>query len=411
MSVAESFTLLSIALSTIILRTWYRWSQVGFGGFAVDDYLMPVCGVLFAVVTTLAYLVGANYGGLTNSYMTDEERAALDPSSREAYNRQMGSKIQIVGWSCYAMELWLLKLCVTVFYSRLTTRLGDLNTRVLIAYWVIGISYAAVALSIVLGCQPMSKNWQINPYPGNLCEPTTSKLNVLMVYVPNVVTDLYLLSIPMPLLWRVNISLRRKVTLMCLFSGAIFVITAATIRAVVIITAGPEGAISSSLWACREVFVSTIVTNLPVIQPVLRRAAHNIGLSVLFSKSGGKSSGNAGHGASGRSYPLSSNLQQGGVQSKGYGRGDKSRSAREANTTTTIAAWDSDEHILLDDNGGKVGTGSESTPGKKKGITVGTEVTVMREEIGVDLHERKLGSKTGRSSPTSSTWTQRTGNL
>jgi len=149
MSVAESFTLLSIALSTIILRTWYRWSQVGFGGFAVDDYLMPVCGVsleacqrrftaklqdndsanteyllasqvLFAVVTTLAYLVGANYGGLTNSYMTDEERAALDPSSREAYNRQMGSKIQIVGWSCYAMELWLLKLCVTVFYSRLT---------------------------------------------------------------------------------------------------------------------------------------------------------------------------------------------------------------------------------------------------------------------------------------------------
>lgn len=45
MSVTESFTLLSIALCIIVLRTWYRWSQVGFRGLAVDDYLMPVCGV------------------------------------------------------------------------------------------------------------------------------------------------------------------------------------------------------------------------------------------------------------------------------------------------------------------------------------------------------------------------------
>lgn len=76
--------------------------------------------LLFAAITTLAYLVGAKYGGLTNSYMTDEQRTALDPKSTEAYNREMGSKIQVVGWSLYAMELWVLKLCVTVFYSRLT---------------------------------------------------------------------------------------------------------------------------------------------------------------------------------------------------------------------------------------------------------------------------------------------------
>lgn len=47
------------------------------------------------------------------------------------------------------------------------TRLSNLNIRVHIAYGVIGISYTAVALSIILGCQPMSHNWQINPYPGS----------------------------------------------------------------------------------------------------------------------------------------------------------------------------------------------------------------------------------------------------
>lgn len=79
-----------------------------------------------------AYLVGAKFGGLTNSYMTDEQRAAVDPDSREAFNRMWGSKIQVIGWNFYAAILWLLKFCVTSFYSRLTcvspaVGLGDLG--------------------------------------------------------------------------------------------------------------------------------------------------------------------------------------------------------------------------------------------------------------------------------------------
>lgn len=61
--------------------------------------------------------------------MTDEERASLDPTSKEYFNRQWGSKIQLIGWSLYAFILWALKFCVTVFYGRLTSvlllTLGD----------------------------------------------------------------------------------------------------------------------------------------------------------------------------------------------------------------------------------------------------------------------------------------------
>lgn len=81
---------------------------------------------------------------------------------------------------------------------------------------------------------------------------------MLGVVVPNILTDIYLLSIPLPvrfyltcamfssspcsltqtvqLLWGVSISIRRKLTLMFLFSGALFIIMAGTIRAVVILT-------------------------------------------------------------------------------------------------------------------------------------------------------------------------------
>lgn len=40
----------------------------------------------------------------------------------------------------------------------------------------------------------------------------------------------------MQLLWGVNISLRRRLTLMLLFSGALFIMMAGTIRAVTILT-------------------------------------------------------------------------------------------------------------------------------------------------------------------------------
>lgn len=75
---------------------------------------------MFTLETVAAYLVGALFQGLTNSYMTDEQRESLDPYSREYSNRQWGSKIQVIGWSFYACILWMLKVCVAVFYGRLT---------------------------------------------------------------------------------------------------------------------------------------------------------------------------------------------------------------------------------------------------------------------------------------------------
>jgi hypothetical protein len=52
--------------------------------------------------------------------MTPEERVNLDPSSREYALRVGGSKTQVTGWSLYTFLLWNLKLCMCVFYARLT---------------------------------------------------------------------------------------------------------------------------------------------------------------------------------------------------------------------------------------------------------------------------------------------------
>lgn len=99
--------------------------------------------------------------------MTPEQRATLSPDSKEWSNRVAGSKIQVIGWSLYVAILWLVKLALTVFYSRLTTGLQHLPTRVRLAYIILAVTYLATELSLLLSCQPFHWFWQINPDPGS----------------------------------------------------------------------------------------------------------------------------------------------------------------------------------------------------------------------------------------------------
>lgn len=45
MSTIESFTLLSIGIIIIVIRTWWRVSSVGLSNFQIDDILMPITAV------------------------------------------------------------------------------------------------------------------------------------------------------------------------------------------------------------------------------------------------------------------------------------------------------------------------------------------------------------------------------
>lgn len=139
------------------------------------------------------------------------------------------------------------------------------------------------------------------------------------------------------MLWKVNISLVRRISLMVLFSGAAFIMVAGTIRAVVIVTAGPEGAVSGSQWACRETFVSIIVSNLPIIHPLIRRGANKVGLSHLFSSKGHTS----------RSLPLESREGRSGMN--GTGRGTVTGGSGKGKKSRLGRSRPSDEYILTQD--------------------------------------------------------------
>ncbi|PWY75936.1 hypothetical protein BO83DRAFT_436661 [Aspergillus eucalypticola CBS 122712] len=301
--VVEAFTLLAIAIVTIAIRIVARWFTAGWKNFMLDDYLMPLAGVVYGLETGAAYCVSAWWNGLANNAMTDAERAALSPTSEEYHLRVGGSKTQVLGWSLYTTLLWLLKSCMAVFYSRLTAGLINMHIRIRIAYFLIGATYIAVIISILAGCHPIQKSWQINPNPGNYCQPAVSHIDVYVTVVLNVATDVYLISIPTPILFKARLPWREKLELLILFSGGTFVMACGILRCVLIVTAGANGASQAGSWACRETFVAVIIGNAPMIYPMCRRLAMRAGW--YMSTKGTKGSS--------QSYPLSDGAAHSGT--------------------------------------------------------------------------------------------------
>ena len=118
------------------------------------------------------------------------------------------------------------------------------------------VSYLVVIFNLFLGCRPYHLYWQISPNPGStldrkhlivvrtdadmkladVCQPAVSNQIVWVYYTFNVITDIYLLTIPLPMLWISTMKIWRKIGLMFLFGGGMLVIVCATVRCVIIVT-------------------------------------------------------------------------------------------------------------------------------------------------------------------------------
>ncbi|KAH7308964.1 hypothetical protein B0I35DRAFT_359934 [Stachybotrys elegans] len=269
--VIETWTLLGIVTVVTVLRTVSRIRSVGLKSLQADDYLVWLSLICFGIEGGLAYMLGTDAHGLANHGMSDEYRAALDVDGEEYRQRVRGSVYHICGWSIYSVGLWGLKAAWLFFYMRLTEGLGhSYRLRIRIGITYVAATWIAGFMSLFLSCRPFHRYWQISPDPGNLCQPAISNSMVWVWYAFNVSTDLYLLSIPLPMLWGARIERWKKGGLIFLFSGGIFVVICATLRSVLIFTDPIDGSLTAGAWGVRETFVAIITTNLPLVFALLK---------------------------------------------------------------------------------------------------------------------------------------------
>ncbi|KAI0478651.1 hypothetical protein GGR56DRAFT_332227 [Xylariaceae sp. FL0804] len=285
----EVWILFTIGASLLLTRFAVRIKTVGFRGLQGDD--------LFALLTLAMYTMDAATVHIIYHTATNVEAVAYaenhELTQAEIDQFVYGSKEQLTAWYSYTALIWCLKGTMLCFLNRMT--MGSTHHKV-IKYLSIAcaVSYIAVFCTLTFGCWPYHKNWQVVPDPGLKC---TFKLqNFLVSVVLNVITDASILCIPLPLLWTLQIPLRKKIVIAILLSSGLFVISAALIRVILTVSANPS-ALTINRWGVRETIVGIISVNIPILRPLFTRAFWS-GRPDLGLPSGGSCKSRGATGAS-----------------------------------------------------------------------------------------------------------------
>ncbi|KAF2966266.1 hypothetical protein GQX73_g7302 [Xylaria multiplex] len=360
----QLWTLYSVGILVTVLRTYARVKAVGIRNLRADDLLIWIAMLFYSIQTALGYSVGHAAQGLANNGMTDAERAALSVDDPEYQMRIVGSKIQIAIWSIYAWLMCFLKLSVLVFYIRLTEGLGwryRLQIRIGFAL-VIGTSVASVA---------------------DYCQPAISQPIIWTSYAANISTDIYLILIPLPMLWGSSLKLVKKIASTIVLGAGIFVLVCATLKTIFIIVDPVNGAALAGEWGTREAFVSVFTTNLPMIFPLFKSWLSPVFGSALQSTQ--------------KSYARHERIPTIGSGIRGTGRIPREFPGNLF--TTNLSPTGSQEQMVPDIplQSVKVSTDACTPPSTSNAVYVTQRIDVVHESVGSHNDGQKGGKCTDNS--------------
>ncbi|CAD6447290.1 52f5a1d8-fb14-42b8-beed-1f8de37cee96 [Sclerotinia trifoliorum] len=275
--VVEAWTCWAIAVIFITIRISARLSKLGWRELKLDDGLMFCALFVYTAETTSSYYLVARWLGYSNSGMTDKERQTLDPNSLEWLYRVNGAKTHIWDWVTYVTLMWLLKACWIAYYARLLAAAEKRPLRrITVGYVVLGLTYLSAILAVLCKCLPLKKQWQIYPDPRNLCYPGNSTFQMAFIMSINTLTHMYIMVIPLPTILSTKGMLAfQKIFLLVVYSGG-FLVTIFGILRFVSLLAALGTTTSAGEWSLRESFLAVLVTNLPIIAPIIKRYSQQV---------------------------------------------------------------------------------------------------------------------------------------
>ncbi|KAK0387016.1 hypothetical protein NLU13_5330 [Sarocladium strictum] len=259
----EVWSLYTFGVVVILLRWAVRMRTVGLKGFQWDDYLSGVYLFLYSLnvaIVQITYYTGGNID------VTPMQANSISNSDRIIL--RYGSQLEFISWYSYPGSIWILKFMVLFFYRRLT--LGILHCRTInFLFFFCAASWVALIVTVSVSCRPFHHNWQIHPLPGPEC--TFRAQNFWTLVFLNVLTDAALMAIPVPILWNLRVSRRRKIAVSILLLSGVFVISTAVVRAVATIGGRPS-VININRWGFRETTIGLAAVSAPIICPIFTEA-------------------------------------------------------------------------------------------------------------------------------------------
>ncbi|PSK43630.1 hypothetical protein B9Z65_7144 [Elsinoe australis] len=167
-------------------------------------------------------------------------------------------------FALYGLSISFTKWATLLFYWRLFSsvrwmRMSIIGISIAIAGWTLG-----AVVTWLAQCKPITKAW-------NTEEPGTCinfYLFALLINSINLVTDVVILVLPVPIILKLNTTTGKKISLLCAFGigGFVCVITAVRLSFITQGGTSPKFASSRILsWTLAEVSAAVICANLPFL--------------------------------------------------------------------------------------------------------------------------------------------------
>ncbi|CAH0052573.1 unnamed protein product [Clonostachys solani] len=212
----------------------------------VDDAYMAFAIIpLVARTATISTSFKLNPDQLTTPVTMEEAQQANMSVEDLTADRILSRQLLLPARIFYALFLWCLKLCLLSFYTRFVDPLEWGKKVITTLRWVICLTFIAVLISTVAECHPLQFR---------------ALVNLLVMAVFNIITDIALIILPFPMLRNVRLDRKSKIQLSFLF-GIGFVVVVITILRIPLILINSVSQQSRSLWASIETLCACIVAN------------------------------------------------------------------------------------------------------------------------------------------------------
>ncbi|GAB7349350.1 hypothetical protein MBLNU459_g8482t1 [Dothideomycetes sp. NU459] len=245
------------AVAIILARLWGR--KIRTGKLFREDKIMALSLLPLLIRMGLVHVI-LLFG--TNNVITD------GLTERQIWHRSIGSRLVLASRIFYALFIWIAKFTVSEFLTRLPIwrRSYELGLRFIRVFLV--VTFFAVVIATIGGCQPFDDYWQVVP-PAPMAECRQGFAQLITMGVSDILTDVLLIAFPIPIILRSAMSIKRKISLVALFSLSLILIGITGTRVPqVIIHLGRQQ--YRTVWASCEILASTAVSNAVIIGSFVR---------------------------------------------------------------------------------------------------------------------------------------------
>ncbi|KAK8041418.1 hypothetical protein PG994_014425 [Apiospora phragmitis] len=363
-------TCLALATASFGLRIYARLTTAA--KIWYDDYWMFVVMVISVAMST-SILLGLAYGSGTHQYDLAEE--TVQSFKKNLY-------VYMILWS---FGVFAVKVGILLFYWRVFT-LPYFRRSVLAVFALSTAILLVNFFTFTFQCWPIARFWDEAIAVGGCIAQTEFYLASAIV---NVVGDVVVLVLPLPVVWSLHTSQSKKWSLSFLFMLGAFVCVASIFRILAVEEINPKdftfSNVGGGLWSTVEVEVGFICANLPSIRPLVWKClGYRTGVGSTTGDNNGYSKPTGGGG-----YYAKSGSHAGGLQtigSKSFVRGGGSKQRRDDSLSQYR---DSDEEALTGSRDA-LRTGNSSRTGEEPGQAIGLSDIMVKHTLASRWNRRAL---------------------